>query len=94
VVEYTVKVATAGCTRSKADFSRWAAARFFHVEMDGNDVSGENEHSSEGKNAKWTTISKENISLSSGKHVMRIFFDSTAGRKQAGNFNWFKFTRN
>ncbi|HEV8292007.1 MAG TPA: carbohydrate-binding protein, partial [Tepidisphaeraceae bacterium] len=65
----------------------------FHVEVDGRGVSGRLSIPNGGKNAAWKTISKSNISLTSGKHVVRIFFDSATSKKSAGNFNWFKFVR-
>ena len=93
-LEYTVKVAKAGLYTFQGRFQPVGSGAAFHVEVDGTDVTEKLSIPSSGKNAKWTTISKANVSLTAGKHVVRIAIDSTAGRKQAGNFNWFKFTRN
>ncbi len=92
-LEYTVKVGTSGLYTFQGRFQPVGSGAAFHVEVDGSNVTGKISIPAGGKSANWMTVSKSNVSLSSGKHVVRIFFDSTAGRKQAGNFNWFKFTR-
>jgi len=92
-LEYTVKVSTSGLYTFQGRFQPAGSGASFHVEVDGNDVTGKLNIPSSGKNAAWKTISRKNVSLSAGKHIVRIAFDSTAAKKQAGNFNWFKFAR-
>jgi hypothetical protein len=92
-LEYTVKVAKAGRYSFQGRFQPIGRGAAFHVEVDGNDVTGKLNIPNSGKNAGWRTISKGNISLTAGTHVVRIAFDTNSGRKQVGNFNWFKFTR-
>jgi hypothetical protein len=87
-----VNVATSGLYTFQGRFQS-AGGAAFHIAVDGSDVTGKISIPTGGKSANWKTISKPNISLSAGKHVLRIFFDSTAGKKRAGNFNWFKFSR-
>jgi hypothetical protein len=92
-LEYTAKVATAGLYTFQGRFQSVGKGGAFHVEVDGRDVTGRLSIPNGGKNAKWTTINKRNVSLTSGKHVVRVFFDSATSKKSAGNFNWFKFVR-
>jgi hypothetical protein len=90
-LEYTVKVPAAGKYTFEGRFQSVGKGGAFHVEVDGKNVSGR--LSIPGKSTQWQTISKSNISLSSGKHVVRIVFDGATAKKSAGNFNWFSFTR-
>jgi hypothetical protein len=90
-LEYTVKVAKAGKYTFEGRFEAVGKGGAFHVEVDGTNVSGR--LSIPNKSAQWQTISKPNISLTTGKHVVRIFFDGATGTKSAGNFNWFQFER-
>ena len=92
-LEYTVNVPASGLYTFQGRFQPAGDGAAFHVEVDGDNVGGKISIPGGGKSAAWETISKRNISLSSGKHVVRIFFDSAAAKKQVGNFNWFKFTR-
>jgi len=92
-LEYTVKVGKAGMYTFQGRFESVGNGGAFHVEVDGEDVSGKVAIPNGGKSAQWKTVNKEDISLASGKHVVRIFFDSATSKNSAGNFNWFKFVR-
>jgi hemin uptake protein HemP len=90
-LEYTVSVPESALYTFQGRFQSAGRGAAFHIEFDGEDVSGRISIPDGGRKAKWKTISKGNISLTSGRHVMRIVFDSTTSKKLAGNFNWFKF---
>jgi hypothetical protein len=92
-LEYTVNVGAAGMYTFQGRFQSVGKGGAFHVEVDGNDVTGRLGIANGGKNGGWKTISKRNVSLTSGKHVVRVFFDGVTSKKSAGNFNWFKFAR-
>jgi len=90
-LEYTVNVPESRAYTFQGRFQSSAKGASFHVEVDGRNVTGRLAIPNGGKNAHWKTISKRNISLTSGRHVVRIFFESATSKKSAGNFNWFKF---
>jgi hypothetical protein len=92
-LEYTVNVQTAGLYNFQGRFQPVGRGASFHIEVDGADVSGRIGIPNGGKNSKWRTISKNNVTLSAGRHVLRIVFDSATTNKLAGNFNWFRFIR-
>jgi len=92
-LEYTVNVGTAGVYTFQGRFQVVGKGGAFHVEVDGKNVTKRMGIPSAGKNAQWQTVSKRNITLSSGKHVVRIVFDGITAKKSAGNFNWFQFVR-
>jgi subtilisin family serine protease len=90
-LEYTVNVSESRAYTFQGRFQVTGKGAAFHVEVDGRDVTGRLAIPNGGKNAQWKTISKRNISLTSGRRVVRIFFDSATSKKSAGNFNWFQF---
>ena len=90
-LEYSVKVGAAGKYTFQSRVQSVGKGGAFHVEVDGRNVSGRLAIAN--KSAQWQTISKRNISLTAGKHVVRVVFDSVTAKKSAGNFNWFSFAR-
>jgi subtilisin family serine protease len=92
-LEYTVNVPAAGLYNFQGRFQSVGRGASFHIEVDGDDVSGRISIPSGSSKSKWRTISKSNVTLSAGRHVMRIFFDSATSKKLAGNFNWFRFSQ-
>ena len=40
-----------------------------------------------------STFATRGLSLSAGRHVMRVFFDSVTSKRIAGHFNWFKLIK-
>ena len=61
-----------------------------HVEVDGVDKTGPINVPDTGGWQTWTTLPGPSISLSSGSHVIRVYFDAVGSGGGAGNYNWFK----
>ncbi len=74
-LEYTVNV-TAGTYKLDVRVAATAAGKSFHIEMDGNNVSGTISVPNTGGWQTWQTVTINNISLGSGQKVMRIYFDT------------------
>ena len=69
-----------------------AAGGALHLEVDGKNVTGTVSVPNTGSWTNWTTVTVPNISLSSGKHVVKLAFDTNASDNFVGNVNWFKFS--
>lgn len=61
----------------------------FHIEIDGVDVTGPMQIPN--SNA-WQTITKPNVTLNAGQHVMRIVLDVNHAQVAVGNFNYIRIT--
>jgi hypothetical protein len=92
-LEYTVDANFGGAYIFKArlafGYSGDTEGGKFHVEMDGNDITGQITVPHTGSWSTFQTIEKT-VNITSGQHVMRVFIDgrSPAGR-DAADFNWF-----
>jgi hypothetical protein len=92
-IEYTVDATFGGDYTFKArlafGYSGDTEGGKFHVEMDGNDITGQITVPHTGSWSTFQTI-EELVTITSGQHVMRVFIDSRspAGR-DAADFNWF-----
>lgn len=85
-LEYTVNV-TAGTYKLEARVASTAAGKSFHVEMNGTNVSGSISVPNTGGWQTWQTVTINNISLTAGQKVMRIYFDT-----DELNLNYLNFT--
>src|SRR5207244_6080220 len=61
----------------------------FHLEFDGANKTGAMTNSNSGGWQTWRALTKTNISLSAGPHVMRLVMDSNGANGTIGNFNYF-----
>jgi hypothetical protein len=91
-LNYTVNVTKAGRFNIDTRIASLYNNSAFHVEVDGRNVTGSVKFANTGSFQKWTTIRKSGISLTAGKHVVKLVIDSTGGHKFAGNVNWIKFS--
>ncbi len=64
----------------------------FHVEFDGVNKTGSMTNSDSGGWQTWRTLTRTNIGLTAGPHVMRLVMDSNGANGTIGNFNYFTFT--
>ena len=90
---YSVNVASAGTYR--LDFraaNGQSNAGTFHVECDGQNVSGPITVPVTGGPDTWQTFSQAGISLPAGRHVLKMVFDSVGSSGYVANLDWFKFT--
>ncbi|MBX9852226.1 MAG: cellulase family glycosylhydrolase [Cytophagaceae bacterium] len=79
-LEYTVNVTAAGTYKLDARVAAITAGKTFHVEMDGQNVSGVITVPNTAGWQTWATVSVTTTSLTAGQKVMRIVMD-------AGEFN-------
>ena len=87
-LEYTVNVTATNNYRMDIRYSSSDGNEKIHVEFDGVDKTGILIPASSSGLQTWKTISK-NMTLTVGKHIMRLFFDQSGG---ALNINKFIFT--
>ena len=64
----------------------------FHLEVDGVGVTGPMVVPDTTGFDIFTTITKTGVSLSAGRHVLRLVMDTNGPGGSIGNFNWFTFT--
>ena len=90
---YTVNVATAG----SYDFDVRVAAPIpggkFHLEVDGNDVTGALAVPNTGGWQTWQNVKRTAVPLAAGTHVLRLALDAASPNGYVANFNYLKVTR-
>lgn len=85
-LEYTVNV-TAGTYKLEARVAAITAGKTFHVEINGVNLSGPITVPNTGGWQNWQTVTINNISITGGQKIMRIYFDSPEL-----NLNYINFT--
>jgi N-acetyl-anhydromuramyl-L-alanine amidase AmpD len=91
-LDYTTTIATAGAYTLDFRLASNGSGGRFHVEVDGIEVTGELPVLNTGGWQMWKTISKPNVNLSAGKHVLRLRMDANGSTGSVGNFNWIRLT--
>lgn len=77
-MEYSVNVASSGTYKMEARVAATTAGRKFHIEMDGQDISGPVNVPNTGAYQTYHTVSLENIPLTEGVKKMKMVMDSAA----------------
>lgn len=90
--KYTVNVAQSGTYSLDLRVASQGPGGAFHVEVDGQDETGEFNLPQTGSDNSWTTITKGSISLSSGTHTIRLVCDANGAYGPAGDINWMKLS--
>lgn len=90
--EYSLNVAKAGKYDFSARVASYKPGGTFHVEVDGVNVTGAITIPSTGGWENWVTVGKSSISLTAGKHVVRLKMDTAGRLGYIGNFDSFSFT--
>ncbi len=85
-LEYTVNVA-AGTYKLDTRLAATAAGKSFHIEMDGVNISGAISVPNTGGWQTWQTVTVNNIALTAGQKVMRIYFDTDGMNLNYVNFS-------
>lgn len=92
-INYSVSVPRSGAYR--IDFrvaNGQADAGTFHLEIDGQNVTGPMVIASTGGWQMWQTVSSKPITVTAGPHLMRIVFDANGTGGAVCNLNWFQLT--
>ena len=87
-VEYTVNVTTAGPYTIQCRVAAITTGKTFHIELDGQNISGTLAVPNTGEWQTWTTISAVTPAITVGKKIMRIVMDAA----DYFNLNWVQFT--
>ena len=86
-MEYTVDVTTTGVYTMTFEVSSYEGGGTFHVEIDGVNVTGPLTLPKTSSWATFQTVTRPGVSLTAGRHVMRLVIDSDAGSIDAGTFD-------
>ncbi|HEY7177512.1 MAG TPA: carbohydrate-binding protein, partial [Micromonosporaceae bacterium] len=88
-LKYTVAIAAARSYALDVRVAQEGNGGAFHVEVDGVDKTGRLTVPSTGSWQAWQTMTKGNVALSAGTHVVRVVMDSNGSSGSVANFNWF-----
>ncbi len=75
-LEYTVDVTNTGAYDLDLRLAKDGNDGMFHIEMDGEDITGPITVPNTGGWQTWETVTLDKINLTAGEHIMRIVFDS------------------
>jgi len=89
-LRYTVNVGAAGTYDIDVRVASAGAGGTFHIEVNGNDVTGALTVPSTGGWQTWTTVRKSGVSLPAGQQVWRLVLDSNGPTTAVGNFNYIR----
>ena len=92
-LKFTVNVASTGSYTLNARVADIGDGGSFHVEVDGNNVTGSLSVPNTGDWQSWTTVSHTGISLTAGQHVLTFVADTNGTSSVMGNLNWLEFTQ-
>jgi hypothetical protein len=84
-LQYTANVKTAGTYSIAARVASVEVGGSLHVELDGVDVTGQMQIPMTSGWQKWTTVVKDGVAFSAGRHVLRVVFARGSGQS-AGNW--------
>lgn len=91
-LEYTVSVQKAGLYDFAFRVANPASGASLHMEVDGANVTGALSVPNTGGFQTWQTITKKQVQLGTGTHVLRLAFDKGASNLAAGNVNYFQIS--
>jgi regulation of enolase protein 1 (concanavalin A-like superfamily) len=89
-LEYTVDVAAAGLYDLAFRVATSGTGGRFHVEVDGQDVTGSLAVPNTGGYDTFATVTKAGVQLAAGRHVLRVALDADATSGWAPGLNWFR----
>lgn len=90
-IEYTVNIATPGTYKFDTRYAAFGGGTY-HLELDGVNKTGTITNANTGGWQNWQTLSRFNIALNAGVHVLRVVMDGNGGGGYVANFNYFQFT--
>ncbi len=92
-LRYTVNVTTAGTYTFDYRVASAGLGGKFHLEVDSVPITGALSVPDTKGWANWSTLTQNNVALSSGIHVLRVFFDTAPASGYVGNLNWMRLTK-
>lgn len=91
-LNYTVNVPSDGVYAMHVRVASDGQGGTFHLELDGQDITGQMQVPDTGSWSDWTTISSPLVRISAGNHVLRLVMDSAGSNGAIGNLNYFQLT--
>jgi len=88
-LEYTIDAAVDGLYTLQARVASSGDGGAFHIEFDGVNKTGSMTNSDSGGWQTWRTLTRSDIGLTAGPHVMKLAMDSNGTNGTVGNFNYF-----
>ena len=92
-VSYTVDITATGTYTLSLRMASVGGGGRFHVEVDGADKTGAMTVPNTGGWETWQTIGKTGVSLTSGRHVLRLVIDANGPTNVVGDFNYIDVVR-
>ena len=92
-LEYTVNVATSDAYKLQVRYASAVYGGTFHIEADGVDVTGPITFASTGSWGNYVVLSKSNVSLPAGQHVLRLVMDTGGSWGYLGTIDYLAFER-
>jgi hypothetical protein len=92
-LNYSVDATTTGSYSLGLRVAQVSSGGQVHVNIDGQDVTGEVDIPSTGGWQTWTTVTITGIDLTAGDHLVQVDFDTAAaGESYVTNLNWMQFS--
>jgi hypothetical protein len=91
-LEYTVNVQTSGYYTLNFRVASNGPGGKFHLDFEGNDVTGPLSVPNTLGWQNWTTLGKDGAYFDAGTHVLRLVMDSNGATGAVGNFNYLKIS--
>jgi hypothetical protein len=91
-MKYTLHAVVAGTYSIGMRVASQGNAGTFHLEIDGQNVTGTMTVTNTGGWQIYQTLTRTNISISAGQHELRWVVEATGSNGTAGNHNYFTFT--
>ncbi|MBI3852950.1 MAG: ThuA domain-containing protein [Verrucomicrobia bacterium] len=90
-LKYTVNATVDGIYSLGVRVASMGNAGTFHIEIEGVNKTGTMTMNDTGGWQTWTTMTKTNLAISAGQHVIRLALDTTGANGTVGNYNYFTF---
>jgi glucose/arabinose dehydrogenase/PKD repeat protein/type 1 glutamine amidotransferase len=91
-LEYAINAVVDGIYTLGVRVASSGSAGTFHVEFDGQNKTGTMSVPDTAGWQNWVTLTRTNISLSAGLHIMRLALDTSGANGTVGNYNYLTLT--
>jgi hypothetical protein len=89
-LKYAVHVLADGVYALSVRVTSGGGGGTFHIEADGQDVTGPMSVPNTGGWQAWTTITRTGVALRAGLQTLRLVLDTNGSTGMTGNFNWMR----
>lgn len=92
-MNYSVFINTSGYYNIGFRVAYGAVGGYFHLECDGNNITGSLPVPNTGGSQTYQTVTKTGVYLTYGPHVLKLYMDINTPSGGCGNFNYMSFTQ-